>query len=425
MHDSTFHLGMHIKCSSGTRIVNMLDHLPPMPLVVQYFHVNTEQDELGLSHALRLHDRVRHIELHLSPSALQNFLVLMDTHFPILERLSITLWPLGEQATALILPGAFLAPNLRQLDLPCLGLPKRLRLLTWTVSVVTLQLRNIPASSYFRPRLLVARLSSLPHLEDLAIGFSTPILRPSTERELLGKQGAPITLLKLKTLEFQGVSAYLECLVAQIRIPLLERLNITLFNQIAFALPHLSYLINTTEKFKYSTAKADMLFEQIVSIMVFEDDPGTEEDYPSYFYLSVRCKQLDWQIDCAGQLCSALIPVLSGVKDLRLQLAPTGKILPIEWQNGEIDSTAWHELLRSLIAVKELYIESGFLVELSRALQVDEIGLDPGFLPDLQQILATKNMFASFIGTRRVVGRPIRFSQQLPRRLQNHVTFDV
>jgi hypothetical protein len=366
---------------------------------------------------------VRHIQLHLSPPALQKCLVLLDTHFPILESLSFRPWPLGEQVTTLILPRAFSAPNLRQLDLPSIGLPKRLRLITFTASLVTLLLRDIPASCYFRPRLLVARLSSLPYLEDLAICFSTPILLPSTERELLGKQGAPITLPKLKALEFQGVSAYLECLVAQIRIPLLERLSIVLFNQIAFALPHLSYLINTTEKFKHPTAKAVVLFEQIVSIMIFEDYP---EDSPSwvYFYLSVRCKQLDWQIDCAAQLCSALIPVLSVVKDLQFQQAPTDKKLPIEWQNGGIDSTTWQELLRSFVGVNELYIDSGLLEELSRALQVDEVGLDPGFLPDLQQILARKNMFASFIDTRRVVGRPIRFSQQLPRRIRSTVTFD-
>jgi hypothetical protein len=46
--------------------------------------------------------------------------------------------------------------------------------------------------------------------------------------------------------------------------------------------------------------------------------------------------------------------------------------MPTEWQNGEIDGTTWHELLRSFIGVKELRICDSLSEELSRALQVDE-----------------------------------------------------
>ncbi|KAH9033753.1 hypothetical protein EDB85DRAFT_1949669 [Lactarius pseudohatsudake] len=87
----------------------------------------------------------------------------------------------------LVLPKTFLAPNLRHLTLLGINLPKRLQLLS-TVSFVTLVLTNIRASGYFLPRLLVARLQSLPLLEKLTIGFSIPISRPSAERELLGKR---------------------------------------------------------------------------------------------------------------------------------------------------------------------------------------------------------------------------------------------
>ena len=56
-----------------------------------------------------------------------------------------------------------------------------------------------------------------------------------------------------------------------------------------------------------------------------------------------------------------------------------------------------------------LYINGGLLKELSRALQVDGVGLDPGFLLDLRSIYAWDNSFASFIDTRQVVGRPVQF----------------
>jgi hypothetical protein len=79
--------------------------------------------------------------------------------------------------------------------------------------------------------------------------------RPSTERETaLGEQGTPVTkpvtLPNLNTLMFQGVSVYLESFIAQVRAPVLKWLDITLFNQTAFTLKHLSHFINITEGLK-------------------------------------------------------------------------------------------------------------------------------------------------------------------------------
>ena len=60
----------------------------------------------------------------------------------------------------------------------------------------------------------------------------------------------------------------------------------------------------------------------------------------------------------------------------------------------------------------ELYIGEPLLEELSRALQVDGVGLDPGFLPNLRYINARRNLFTSFIDSGQVVGRSVQFSQQ-------------
>jgi hypothetical protein len=119
----------------------------------------------------------------------------MEESFLTLERLYLSFT--DDEISDLIVPKTFLAPNLRHLTLNGIGLPKRLRLLSSTISLVTLVLTNI--RGYFRPRLLVARLQLLPQLEELSIGFSIPIPRPSTEAELLGKQGTPVTLPKPQT----------------------------------------------------------------------------------------------------------------------------------------------------------------------------------------------------------------------------------
>ena len=414
---------MQIKCTNGTPIVDTLDHLPPLPLFLDYGNHDarhghaptvTKRDELGIYHALRLRERVYHIDLNVPPSILHEVFMLLHGYFPMLEHISLTSLCSATSNDSDNLPftltKAFLAPNLHHLALPSISPPRRLRVLTSTVSLVKLELSEIQTSSYFQPRLLVARLSSLPQLEELSISFSIPMLRPSTERKLLGEQRAPVTLPSLKTFQFKGVSAYLESLVAQIRAPFLEQLDITLFNQIVFALPHLFYLINSTEAFKLPSATVGFSVNSVYLTTIRHGVPGSEFQWGP-FLLRVMCKQLDWQIDCAAQICNALIPALSGVK-LFLLNYHHWKIPPTESHNGAIDVTTWHDLLRSFIGTRSFYINHKFLKELSRALQVDEVGSDPDFLPNLRSIRARRNVFTSFIDTRQVVGRPVEYSLQ-------------
>ncbi|KAN0135236.1 hypothetical protein V8E53_007127 [Lactarius tabidus] len=230
-------------------------------------------------------------------------------------------------------------------------------------------------------------------------------------RELLSKLGATVTLPNLKHLAYQGVSAYLECLVAQIRTPLLERLEITLFNQIAFELPHLSRYINIMEGLKLPIAKVSFGRD---TVSVITDHRDTQE-YDGRISLHVMCRQMDWQIDCATQICDVLMHRLFGVEELRLIFYE--ETMPTEWQNGEIDGTTWHELLRVFTGVKELYICSALLQEISRALEMNDVGSDPGFLPGLREIVSefeggdADNLFGSFIRARRIAGNPVLYTR--------------
>ena len=408
---------MHIECINGSPIVDTLDHLPRLPLWVRYTPTvtrPTEQDELAIYHALPQHDRVRNIELVLVPSILHKAVSLMAGHFPMLEYLRLsfesTTVP-DKNSPPLTLPKAFLAPKLYDLDLSGVRLPKRLRLLISTVSLDTLKLKNIQTSNYFRPRLLVARLAFLPKLRYLVITFSVPIPRPSTERELLGEQGALVTLPSLNIMVFKGVGAYLESLVAQIRVPLLGKLGITLFNQIAFPLPHLSNLVKITELIKselprYPRARVEFSHDGVAVRMAYH---SSLLYHTGSFVLKVMCKQLDWQISCVAQICNQLVPTLSGVKELVLKCDHDFQI-PTALENGAIDETAWHELLRSFTGLTYLNINKGLLEELSRALQVGEVGLDPGFLPNLGCISTDPDLklFTSFVDARQIAGRPVK-----------------
>jgi hypothetical protein len=62
---------------------------------------------------------------------------------------------------------------------------------------------------------------------------------------------------------------------------------------------------------------------------------------------------LDWQIDSATQVCSALGKVVSAVEELTLDLNADG--MPSNWENT-FDNMLWHELLLPFIGVKKLHI---------------------------------------------------------------------
>jgi hypothetical protein len=407
IYESALHLGMHIECTNGTPLVDMLDHLPPLPLLIKYkCYTMTKQDELGIYHALRLCGRVQHISLHLPPLILHKCLALMDKCFPKLKHLSLS-FTVADNTTTLPLPESFRAPNLHYLTLPGIYPLRGLRILSLTVSLVKLVLWDIQTTSYFRPRLLATRLSSLPKLEELSIGFSVPIPCPGTESELLDEQGTPVMLLNLKYIRFRGASAYLEFLIAQIRLSRLERLDIVFFKQRAFALPYLSHLINNTEAFQHTTAQVSFGRNEVSIITVDHGSGRSHERQP--LCLGVMHKRFDRQVDCAAQICTALIPTLSGIKKVSLDFHQDAKPTLRE-VDSQVDSTTWHELLRSFVGVEELHIPDVLLKELSRVLRV-EIGSEPGFLPVLRYIHAERNLFTLFINARQLAGRPVQYSR--------------
>ena len=399
IHHSPFHLGLQILCTHRTPIVDMSDHSPPIPIFIDHSWLDrypSAQDELGICRALRLRDRVRSIYIYLPHPTSDETLMLMDSSFPILEHLILS------STVPVTIPKGFAAPNLRNLILYGIGLPKRLRLLPSLVSLVKLRLVNIGASDYIRPSLLVARLQYLPQLRHLFLEFSVAIPRPSAERELLGKQGPPVTLPNLTHLHFRGVSVYLERLVAQITAPLLERLDITFFNQLAFTLPHLSNFIGRTE---WLTAKVAFLKDEVYMNLL----SSNMRKQDGCIVLRVTCKPLDRQIDCLAQVCSALMPALSGVENLTFDSMTV-------WQSGEpgglVEGTTWQELLRSFTGLNKLGICDQLLGELSSALEVGGIGSDPSFLPSPQGLVVDIMLyninptFSLFIRARQVAGLP-------------------
>jgi hypothetical protein len=388
-----------------------LRHLPPLPLVIDYSNTTlaiTRKDEDNIRLGLQQHSRVRRVALRAPSSSLSTWLEPMNKPFPRLRDLSLSSTTIEVEETVLVLPETFQAPDLLCLALHGIGLSAGLPLLSSAIALSTLSLTHIGASFYFPPRHLVTQLQGLPHLEELSIGFAIPIPLPSNEGELLPAPIPPVMLPTLRRFTFRGVDVYLDNLVAQINTPLLERLSLTLHLNLAFALVNLTEFIQRTEGFKCLVTR--IVFNKDGASINVGDNEQRENGKVS---LRVNCEPLDWQIDSATQVCSALGKVLSSVEELTLDLSVGG--MPSGWKTT-LDDVLWHELLLPFVGVKRLHIGSSLTPELSQALQSVAGELVLELLPGLQELEVpleidnATNAFSKFLNSRQSVGRPVHLS---------------
>jgi hypothetical protein len=403
IYDSPGLLDLCLLLTNDSPSLDTLSHLPPLPLVIDYLDRTgtvtvARKDNIHL--ALQQCGRVRQVALRAPLLSLRMWLEPMNKVFPRLGDLSLLSTTIEKMN--LVLPEKFQAPDLRRLSLHGVGLPKGLSLFSSVTALLTLSLTHIGASCYFSPGLLVTQLQGLPYLEELSIGFAIPIPLPSSERELLPPLIPPVTLPTLRRLTFRGVDVYLESLMAQINTPLLERLGLTLLFDLAFTLVDLTEFICRTEEFRCVVAR----------VIFNKDGPSIDDEQRGIGKLSLRvnCKPLDWQMDSATQVCSALGKVLSVVEELTLDLDVDG--MPLDWQDA-LDNTVWHELLLPFVGVKKLRIGSSLSLQLSQALESITGGLVLELLPGLQELEvylgsdSVKRSFSAFVETRESVGRPV------------------
>jgi hypothetical protein len=308
----------------------MLSHLPLLPIAIDY----QSGDVAETLHAILQRDGIRRIVLQTPSPTSAKLIVPMDTPFPTLEHLSLSSTTGLKESTQLLIPGTFLAPNLRRLTSRRTSLPKGLPLLASSVLLVSLKLTDIQNSGYFTPEDLVTQLQHTPQLEELSIGFSIPMPRPNGEGESLRPPIPHTTLPSLKRLVFRGVGAHLEGLLAQTSTPLLERFDVTLFNQVTFSLQHLSHFSSTTEGLRDPVANV-IFNREGVSFVV-----GPRAQFGrGTFSLQIRCDQFDRQAIAATQICAALGSNLS-VAEVTLEM----DALPSDWRNA-VDGKTWRELL--------------------------------------------------------------------------------
>jgi hypothetical protein len=411
--ESPSRLDLHLYCTNGVPVADMLANSPPLPLTICYdmmYREITAEDESGLLLALSHRDRVRHIYFWRLPIT-GKFVTVMDNQFPSLERMYIDTC---NSPTEVVFPVTFQAPNLRHLTLKSASLSIGSPLLTTTAAgLITLELFNIPASAYFPPSYILTRLSLLAQLDRLSIGFNFPTPNGDIERQLHQTPGMT-TLPNLRWFVFYGVSAYLEGLVARISAPSLSTFRVYLFNQLSFPFPRLLQFIQASENLRFTAVQ--VTFD---ALAVFLHTVPWKWD--SSLRLHIKCKHLDWQVASAVQVLGTLSPVLSVVEQVAFSYEEHKQ--SSEWHNI-VDRREWRELLRPFTNAKTIHVQDDLVGKIFHSLPSDDGEPPLELLPNLEEVGysgesdSLRDAFTTFLNERQVAGHPVSL------RLVDHSMFN-
>ncbi|KAH9955687.1 hypothetical protein BC827DRAFT_831092 [Russula dissimulans] len=403
---SASYLCLYLLCTYDTQIADMLENSPPLPLILDYVdadHDITVEDEEAIILALKHRDRVRRIRLLLPNSTLRKLLVAVDEDFLALKYLY--LGPLTSDNEGLILPKSFRAPDLRHLILMNFALPLGSPLLLTAMNLFTLSLQDIPPSIYIRPDQLLQRLSFMPELDTLGIAFYNLVPSRNVERRLFHTPiTTHVTLPNLRWFGFGGVSAYVEALLPWMSTPSLEKLQTDFFNQLTFAVPHLTHLMNTNVNLRFSSSKLGFYDEGLV--VKTYPRKGAKKYAWSW---SISCRHLDWQVSGATQIFNALHSVFpTATVDLILEY----KRVSISPERHGVERTQWRELLRLFGNVKTLHVSTTLVGELARSLLAEDGESPTDLFPNLEEISYSgtgdaEDALAAFINIRQNAGRPV------------------
>jgi hypothetical protein len=384
----------------------MLAHSPPLPLVIDYINVDRNiaaEEEEGIMFALQHHSRVRRVRLLMPSPKLQKLISAIDGEFSMLEYLYIA--PPDKHDLKLILPKTILASNLRHLVLKRFAFPIGPPLLTTAAGLTTLSLMKIRPSEFIHPNDLLQRLSLLPQLETLGVTFDSPVPSRDVERQLMAAPiTAHVTFPHLHWFAFGGPSIYLEALLPRVTMPRLERLQIIFFHQLNFSVPRLLQFMGAIQSLRLGRVKLQFLKNLLYALVHPHEGAATYS-----FSLEAHCRHVDWMVASATQIFRTLRPVFSAVEHLTLDFPRDAIALDT---NNEADPIQWRELFRSFGNVKTLRVNSDFLTQISRSLQLDDGGSPMDLLPELMKLeydgdRIASNSFDAFINARNNAGHSV------------------
>ncbi|KAI9457883.1 hypothetical protein F5148DRAFT_339064 [Russula earlei] len=381
----------------------MLDVWPVLPVAVgnnSAFDQSSSWENIAVALESEHRHRICQIQLWSIPtSEWERLAAAMQNPFPKLTHL----WLFTGYDTVTSLPDSFLggsAPLLRFLRLencPFPGLPK---VLLSSNQLVTLFLFNIPNSGYISLQDLVTALSVLSRLEFLRLEFRSSRY-PARPPPPLTRSVLPA----LTTLYFHGVHEYLEDLLAQIEVPLLEVLDVAFSMDINFVLPQFHRLISQVESFNSCDRATVHIHDFIIQFQIFTGTNTLPE-----LKLEIRCIKLDWQLASLAQICSSSFPFLSTL--VHLDIMDFG--FQPHWTD-DMETTQWLELLAPFTAMKDLHLTHQVAPHVCQALEelagerVTEIlpALQNIFLEGHKSLGSVPKYIEGFVATRNLSGHPV------------------
>jgi hypothetical protein len=403
-------LGLSLCCTASTRVSEMLDVWPPLPIYV----CDDDHEKCGVDNiivALKLSDRICQLELFDIPaSQMEELLPEMQRPLPLLKEL----WLWFEEKPSSVDHTSFLGgstPCLETLNLDCIPFLAIPKLLLSATHLVHLRLRRIPHAESFSPEAMVSCLSVLTRLEILVIRFRHPRFRLDLKsRHPLAPPHTRTLLPVLTELQFFGEGGYLEDLVARIDAPLLNKLDIT-FQHLIFENSQLTQFISRAPKFKAHDEARVIFSDWDASVILSRKSDEALQ-------LSISSRQLYLQFSSLVRVGSASFPraLISPVKHLYF-LEPEGRRLDKHRQDND-ESSEWLELLHLFTSVEDLYISRRFVPHIMPAMQ-GAIGESVAeVLPALRNLFLeepipsgpVQEAVEQFVAARQLSGHPITIS---------------
>jgi len=378
-------------------VEKLLDIWPPLPIYICAFYNARKSPLRGVTNivaALEQQNRVRGIWIFDVPNSLLNESVAMKS-LPALTTLVLS----SNDEKAPGLPDLFLggsAPRLRTISLKGVPFPGLGKLLLSATDLVVLSLDDIPHSGYISPEAMVASLSSLTRLDLLDLRFRSPRSRAVREN----RHPSPLTRVvipALTRLYFTGDSEYLEDIMSRIDAPLLDKMNITFFNQLVFVTPQLRHFISRTGIFRAPDCAH-----------IFFDDGHVTVKPSRRLSLRILCEPSDWQLSSLSQLYNSALSPLPTLEHLEVHNL-------LEYWEDDMENVQWLELLHLLPSLKDLVLSGKTFRLVAPALNELDGESITEVLPALQNIVIQgpqpsepdNKAIGKFIATRQLLGSPV------------------
>ena len=393
-----------------------LDIWPVLPIVIDARNIQSKEEVTNIMATLRHHNRVckiyyRNTGRQFEDSLLKEFAAI-DEPFPALTSLGLSSF----EQNATVLPDLFLggsAPQLRSLYLEGVPYPSIGTLLSSTTNLIQLSLSRIPCSGYISPETIVLCLSTLCRLKSLVLGFQYD----RSQAHRASRYPPPLTRLvfpNLTTLSFNGEIEYLEDILSQIEIPMLNQTYFSFFNRLVFDTPLLGHFIRRTEIFMtIHTARVTFNSWDVEVILFGQEDIDNDGEA---LELRISCKPLDWQLSAVAQILNSLMSSLPTLESLKISVDRD------DWQ-GEIEVTQWQEVLQPFTSVKEMtLVREGSVRHVAPALQELARERPTEVLPTLQILYLptygwqslgpVEEAIKQFTATRQLHGHPVTVDYQ-------------